>query len=164
MSEIIIREAVGGEIPALLQFWQDKSRRLEARGIKVWDPAEFNQEGLRAKYGDPRFFLGTAGGVIFGAFILIERDPYYWGDDDSPAFYLHKLAVADAFAGRGLAAAMLEWVKDHGRRHGKTSIRLDYNEDRAYLKKLYLGNGFATVRQFEKNARHTMVLAECPLG
>jgi hypothetical protein len=53
--------------------------------------------------------------------------------------------VDEAFAGQMLSKAILDWVKERGRRKGKEYIRLDFEEDREYLRKLYYGNGFKKV-------------------
>jgi GNAT superfamily N-acetyltransferase len=155
-----IRKAAEAEKPALLDIWIDKSVSMERKGIRVWSPGQFTLENLREKYVSPEYYLGKVDGETFGAFILIEKDERYWPGNRDKAYYFHKFVVADRFAGQGYSKIILDWVKGYGNRNGKSFIRLDFNEDRDYLKKLYYGNCFVKVKEFEKNEKHTLVLAE----
>jgi len=50
--------------------------------------------------------------------------------------------VDSAFRGQNLSRKILDWVKAYGASQGKAYIRLDFEEDRRYLRELYFENGF----------------------
>jgi hypothetical protein len=55
---------------------------------------------------------------------------------------------------------MLVWVKDLAARRGKDFVRLDYQRDRAYLRAMYLRQGFEDVGEKTTSEGKPLVLAE----
>jgi ribosomal protein S18 acetylase RimI-like enzyme len=161
---MIVKEAGEREVDALLALWIEKSRSLIERGLGLWDPAQFTRDRLREAYGEPAYLICRAEGRAAGGFILIERDDRYWpekrGDD---AFYIHKLAVRDEFAGRGCADFMLDWIKAYGRERGKVFLRLDFDHERERVRDLYLRNGFAVTEILDTIPGRIMAKAELRL-
>jgi GNAT superfamily N-acetyltransferase len=123
-------------------MWIKRAEYLIDSHIPMWDLEQFSVAKLKQKYGRPTYFIGYVNGKPFGGFILIEHDERYWPDNTEKAFYFHKFVVDEAFAGQGLSKEILDWVKEYGKQKGKEYIRLDFEEDREYLKKMYYGNGF----------------------
>ncbi len=39
-------------------------------------------------------------------------DPFFWGDNDTDAGYVHRLAVRRDHAGRGFGEALLAWADE----------------------------------------------------
>ena len=160
----IIRKASNSEIDSLIDIWKTKVFDLAKRGITVWNIAQFNRTNLRNKYKKPEYYVGTMDDRIFGGFILIEKDIYNWPIEfKNNAYYFHKFVISSEFTGKGLSKLILDWVKDYGKSHGKTAIRLDFNENREYLKYLYYGNGFKFVSLVSEIGNDRIVLAECIL-
>ncbi len=60
----------------------------------------------------------------------------------------------------GYSKIILDWVKEYGKKNNKDYIRLDFNENREYLRELYYRNGFTKVKELEENEKHKLVLAE----
>jgi GNAT superfamily N-acetyltransferase len=157
----VIRKATDAEIDILLGIWLDKEKSLEKKGIAVWDIRQFTKENLGRKYSAPEYCIGTLEGDAFGGFILLEEDLHFWpGRQEDNAYYFHKFVIRDKYSGMGLSKAILDWVKDRGRENGKDFIRLDFNENRDYLKKLYYGNGFERVGIASEDEENRIVLAE----
>lgn len=140
--QIDIHRANDAEIDALLSIWKRRAQRLIDQNLGMWELEQFSRESLRDKYGDPEYYVGCLDGKAFGGFILIGRDERYWPGKNDSAYYFHKFAVDEEYAGRGLSGAILNWVKEYGKANGKAYIRLDFEEDRAYLANMYYGNGF----------------------
>lgn len=141
-----IRIAEGREKRDLLGILARKSAELRERGIPIWDPAEFTEDGMRAKYGEAEYVIGKTDGEAFGGCLLVEQDGLFWPEETAnDSLYLHKLVVGTEFGGRGYSKLILAWVKGHAKRRGKRYVRLDYNHSREYLEKLYGSFGFVTV-------------------
>ncbi|HUW71072.1 MAG TPA: GNAT family N-acetyltransferase [bacterium] len=164
IGNCIIRKAANSEIDSLIDIWKTKVFDLDKRGITVWNITQFNRTNLRNKYKNPEYYVGTMDNRIFGGFILIEKDIYNWPIElKNKAYYFHKFVISSEFAGKGFSKLILDWVKDYGKSNGKTAIRLDFNENREYLKKLYYGNGFKFVSLVSEIGNDRIVLAECIL-
>ena len=72
---------------------------------------------------------------------LHDEDRLFWPHvSPGEAFYIHRLAVAREFAGRGYAHAMLDWAVSEARSKGRPFLRLDC-EPRAKLLALYRERG-----------------------
>ena len=91
----------------------------------------------------------------------MEKDSLFWPNNSKDnAFYFHKFVIKSEFGGQGLSKAILDWVKEYGRKNGKDYIRLNFNENREYLKKMYYGNGFQFVAVHSEKGSNKAVLAE----
>ena len=139
---IDIHRANDAEIEALLSIWRRRTQRLIDQNLEMWELEQFSRENLRQKYINPEYYVGCLDGKVFGGFILIGHDEWYWPGKNDSAYYFHKFVVDEEYAGRGLSASILNWVKEYGKAKGKAYIRLDFEEDRAYLANMYYGNGF----------------------
>ena len=77
-----------------------------------------------------------------------DQDPEYaqadW-DAAEPALVTHRLAVAPAFRGRGVAAALLRQAEEVARAQGLRVLRVDTNSENAATQRLFpkLGYRFA---------------------
>jgi ADP-ribose pyrophosphatase YjhB (NUDIX family)/GNAT superfamily N-acetyltransferase len=152
------------EVDALLGIWKEKSRELTAKGRPLWSEAQFSREALRDKYVYPRYYAAVAGDEVVGGFILINNDLRYWPEyKDDRALYFHKFAVKSGHGGKGYSHCMLEWVKDRARAAGKDWVRLDFNEERTYLRDLYYSHGFKPVSRVHGPDGRPITKAECPL-
>jgi GNAT superfamily N-acetyltransferase len=143
--DISIHEANDSEIEILLSMWIKRATSLINMNKGMWDLEQFTVKELKRKYEEPYYYIGYVNGKPFGGFILIEHDERYWPGDMEKAFYFHKFVVDEAFAGQGLSKEILNWVKDYGKQKGKEYIRLDFEEEREYLRKMYYGNGFKKI-------------------
>lgn len=162
MAALEIGAAGEAGFAALLGIWRERSRQLEESGRKMWESAQFTQAGIRVKYGDPEIFAARVSGRVAGGFLLLETDPRRWPDRaGEKAFYIHKLVLHPDFSGQGYGAAMLEWIKDYAARAGKDWLRLDYEEGRPYLARLYAAAGFAVVEPALEEGAWRLFRAEC---
>jgi GNAT superfamily N-acetyltransferase len=139
---ISIHRADDKEIQILLSMWIRRASTLIDSNRGMWDIEQFTVENLKRKYGNPDYYIGCINGKPFGGFILLEQDDLFWPGDRASAFYFHKFVVDESFAGQSLSKVILDWVKDYGKQHRKEYIRIDFDEDREYLKNMYYENGF----------------------
>lgn len=80
---------------------------------------------------------------------------------DDKAFYLHKFVVDVDSSGKRYSDKILEWVKNNGKMNHKEYIRLDYEKQRDYLRKMYLRNGFKDIEIMHAENGYDIVKAEC---
>ena len=78
---------------------------------------------------------------------LLWTDPDFWGDDDTPAVYVHGLMVDRRAAGHGLGTALLDWAAARGRDAGVDLFRLDCRTTNPVLRAYYERYGFRAVGQ-----------------
>ena len=96
-----------------------------------------------AKAGE--LVTARVGGELAACMYLHDQDTLFWPQAaPAEAFYLHRLAVARIYAGRGYARAMLDWAMRETREQGRPYLRLDC-EPRPKLLALYRGAGFARI-------------------
>jgi hypothetical protein len=127
----------------------------------MWIIDKLNEQALIDRYKDPMFFGGFEETICVGGFILIEKDNRYWLNQmDDSALYFHKFVVSPMFAGKGYSKRMLDWVKEYGRLNGKDNVRLDYQKNRSYLRKMYISNGFIDISEIDVDESNILVLAE----
>lgn len=133
-----------------------------SRGLRVW-PDEWLTPALLLTDEARRsnFYVGTVDGEDACAFILQWSDREWW-PQAAPfeAGYLHKLCVRRKFAHRGMAAQVVEAVKEECARRGVSRLRLDTGAEEAAVGAIYLAAGFEVVKTIEKDGRPVMLLYE----
>jgi GNAT superfamily N-acetyltransferase len=160
-NNVIIRKATEEEIDRLLEIWLEKAHWLIDTGKPMWDPTQFSRERLKDKYHKPEYYVCRNEKDIIGGFILIEYDERYWKDHiQDKAYYFHKFVVRSKYKGQGYSGYILEWVKKYGKEMGKDFVRLDYNEERTYLKEMYIRHGFISTDIVKNDDGDVLVIAE----
>ena len=118
---------------------------LIKKGEPLWGSNETSHDELKrvARLGE--LVIGRVAGDLASCMFLHDEDRLFWPHVvPGEAFYIHRLAVARKFAGRGYARAMLEWAAGEARAKGRAFLRLDC-EPRAKLLALYRGAGYSPV-------------------
>ena len=150
LDSLDIRLATTEDSRDIIQLLKEIAQWMKDKGINQWrflleggDDEEIhqavcNQETYRVSDGD-----GVA-----ATFTLLSRpsewDRHIWGADDPPdTLYLHRLAVAPDFMGKGLGRQLLNWIENEVRDHDH--IRLDCVEDNEKLNSFYRDHGFEYV-------------------
>lgn len=160
-ADVVVRKASEEEIDGLMKIWLEKATWLIANNMPMWDPTQFSRETLKAKYRNPEYFVCRNESEIIGGFILIEYDERYWKDHiDDKAFYFHKFVVKNEYKAQGYSGYILEWAKQYAKEMGKDYLRLDYNEERTYLKQMYTSHGFVRKGMVRNDDGDVLVIAE----
>jgi GNAT superfamily N-acetyltransferase len=118
---------------------------LIAKGEPLWGPNETSLHELKhvARIGE--LVVGRVAGDLATCMFLHDEDRLFWPHVAAgEALYIHRLAVARKFAGRGYAHAMLDWAADEARAKSRRFLRLDC-EPRAKLLSLYRGAGYQRI-------------------
>lgn len=168
-----IRIAGPEALPAFIDLAEAQAVWLWARGIRQWKPGSIRGRQAELAHKLARGWLVTA--VVPGpnAFSQAEPDivagclltrlaPPQWqgrAATGAGAAYLERLAVARAFAGRGLSHSVVAACADLARGHGLGALRLDCWAGNETLKALYRGQGFRTVADLTSEG-HRITLFE----
>ena len=130
----------------LLGLLRERSEWLINIGAPMWNPEWLIKESFIERYNNPLCFLAKDNANTIGGFILLEKDEIFWKDyPQENTYYIHKLVIDLKYKGQGYAGQIIKEIINYAKLAGKKRLRLDYYDDRAYLKKLYTGLGFVPV-------------------
>ena len=142
---LIIARAGMEAVPEADELIHEAADWLIAKGEPLWGPNETSYEELVRVAQGGELVIGRIEGALATCMYLHDEDPLFWPQvAPGEAFYLHRLAVARRFAGRGYAHAMLRWAEGEVRAKGRLYLRLDC-EPRAKLLALYANAGFIRI-------------------
>lgn len=163
-----VERAEPDDVAALHRLRRQLEDWLHSKNIQQWPRGEVGPDVIAGQVNrrewllvrDPRVGIAAAMRVLFA-------DPDFWGDDDTPAVYVHGLMVDRAASGLGLGACMLENAVTIGRSRGAQVCRLDCAETNGALRSFYgsqefheVGRcdfpGLFSVTLFEKAIRPTI--------
>ena len=144
MSLLIARGSLDDvpETDALIRATADW---LIQKGEPLWGPTETSLDELMDVTRAGELVVGRVDDELATCMYLHHEDRVFWPQvAPGEAFYIHRLAVARKFAGRGYAHAMLDWAVREARARGRPFLRLDC-EPRAKLLGLYASAGYRPV-------------------
>ncbi len=143
--DLVIARAGMEAVPETDALIHEAADWLIAAGMKLWGPNETSLDELVHVARSGELVTGRVDGALAACMYLHREDRLFWPSDPAgEAFYIHRLAVARKFKGRGFAHAMLAWGEAETRAKGRRFLRLDC-EPRAKLLALYAGAGFTRV-------------------
>lgn len=123
-----------------------------ARAIQRWEGGsiwpEFSDASILADVERGRLFRVMDAGALVGVFSVAYDDAPIWGElERGEHVYLHRIARAEAYPGRGLVRTVLRWARAHCRACGRKGLRLDTWASNAALVAFYERQGFRVVAQ-----------------
>lgn len=118
---------------------------MAERGIDQWPVGSLPLERVAAQVADGQWRVVRDADGLLGTLRVLRTDPEYWGEDDTPALYVHGLMVARRASGTGLGRALLEWAHREAERAGAQWLRLDHRESNPVLDARYRSWGFEPV-------------------
>ena len=151
MSDLTLRLAVAADLPAVLALVRAVVPLMQAQGNFQWTTEYPNAEvfGQDVDAGH-LWVVELAGGALAGVAALTRnaQDPEYAQADWDPAesaVVVHRLAVAPAAQGRGVAQALLAQAENLARGWGFRAVRVDTNSENVATQRLFpkLGYRFA---------------------
>ena len=127
-------EVVGGLI-------DDATAWVGDLGFRQW-PLPFPREDIAAAISRGEVYVAEMDGDAVGTVTVLKDDPFFWGRRGPDALYVHKLAVRRDHAGRGIGAALVEWVNGLAVESGREYLRLDCLRDDGGIRRYYERLGF----------------------
>jgi ribosomal protein S18 acetylase RimI-like enzyme len=143
-NELRVERATVDDLPAV------RSAYAHARAIQKWEGAtvwpDFPDEYIAAEIDRGCLFRLMDGREIVGVFSIAYDDAAIWGElETGEHLYLHRIARAENYPGRGLVVAVLAWARAQCHALGRTGLRLDTWANNANLIAYYSRQGFRLV-------------------
>lgn len=143
--EYHFRKAKIAEIPSIWAILQLAIERRKKDGSNQWQDGYPNPDVVQKDIEKETGFVLTDGETIVGyCAILINDEPEYakiegkWLTNDDFVVF-HRVAISEAYLGKGCAKKMMEHIEDFARQNTIYSIKADTNFD-----------NFAMIKIFEK--------------
>lgn len=144
MLEIDLETATLDDVNEILRLRRHVATWLADRNIDLWQ-SPLPPERLIGWIETDEVLVQRDRGRIVGTVALLDRDPDMWGDDTTPATYVHLLMIDRSYAGQDLGGRILERVEGIARTHGAHYVRLDAGADLERLQRWYDAQGFERV-------------------
>ena len=141
-GELELAEATAMDVEAILGLRDAAARWLTSRGLDQWSAGEIPSCCLQQQIAEHEVFVLRRGPDVVGTVTLRWEDPLVWGEQTSPAGYVHNLIVDRALAGQGLGRRLLQWAEDTVVASGRSLVRLDCAASNRRLRALYESAGF----------------------
>jgi ribosomal protein S18 acetylase RimI-like enzyme len=114
------------------------------QGSIVWP--EFSDAAILGEIEARQLFRIVDGDAIVGVFSVAYEDAAIWGPHERGThLYLHRIARAAAFPGRGLMDAILTWADERCKALRRSGIRMDTWASNTALIAFYERRGFRLV-------------------
>ncbi len=149
-----VEPAAPEHLPAVRAAYADARAIQQARGGTRWP--DFPDAAIVAEMVAGRLLRVLDGEELVGVFSVALEDPAIWGEHERGAhIYLHRIARASTFPGRGLLEAVLAWARAECRRLGRAGLRMDTWASNEPLIAYYERQGFRLVgrRRISVDAR-----------
>ncbi len=126
----MIRRAKILEIPEILCITEACARHMAQRGIDQWNENYPNRAAFEKDVERGELFVIEESGRILGTVVIsgirdLEYEDVSWLTPHGNNIYIHRLAVAPEYQGRGYARQLMDYAESLAREHGAISVRLD---------------------------------------
>jgi GNAT superfamily N-acetyltransferase len=148
---LTLRRADLGDLTGALALLAAAAEWLHRRGVRQWPRGGFGPERIEPLIAAGTLYVLDDGlGEGPAATVALDgcADPEFWTPEDDPssALYVHKLAVARSWSGRGIGEALLGWAGLRVLATGRRWLRLDCAKDNPALQDYYRGLRFRHLR------------------
>lgn len=141
-----VEPATPAELSAVRAVYADARMLQREQGAEVWP--EFTDAAILGEMEAGHLFRVVDGKALVGVFSVAYEDPGIWGEHERGAhLYLHRIARAAGYRGRGLLEAVLAWAGARCRALGRAGLRMDTWASNAALVAYYQRLGFDVVGQ-----------------
>ncbi|AEI13638.1 nucleoside/nucleotide kinase family protein [Cellulomonas gilvus] len=159
------RPAGPGDVAAVHALRRDLEEWMAERGIDQWPVGSLPRERVAAQVAAGQWWVVEDDEGVLATVRVVPADPEYWGEDTTPALYVHGLMVARRAGGRGLGRALVEWAHARAQRAGAVWLRLDHRASNPHLDALYRSWGFEAVGESERPGfRVVLMQRACAAG
>ena len=139
-----IEPATLSDLPAIRAVYADAREIQREQGAVLWD--EFPLQLTIGEIETGRLFRIMDGAALAGVFSVAYEDAAIWGERErGEHIYLHRIARATTYPGRGIMGAVLEWAWAECRRLGRAGVRIDTWASNQALIDFYERQGFRFV-------------------
>jgi GNAT superfamily N-acetyltransferase len=147
-----IRQSGVNDLDALMSLFAQARGTIAALGIDQWQDGYPSEAVIMRDIEKGQSYCVEIDGQICATFALIDDgEPTYdrifdgaWLTGDAKGHYLaiHRVAIAVAMRGQGIAPAILSYAADAALRLGRTSLRIDTHRGNVVMRRMLEKNGF----------------------
>lgn len=139
-----VQHAKVDSLAAICAAYEAGRQRQRALGAPEWPV--FAEQAILSEIAAGQLFLVLREDALAGVFTVVYEDPAIWDDAEQSAYlYLHRIARAEAFDGRGMIDAVLAWARAECTRRGCAGLRMDTWANNETLIAYYQRLGFRCV-------------------
>lgn len=140
-----VEPATSADLPAVRAAYADGRRIQKEQGSVVWP--EFSDAAILGEIEDGRLLrVVDDEDALVGVFSVAYEDAAIWGEHERGAhLYLHRIARAAGYPGRGLIDAVLAWAGARCEALGRAGLRMDTWASNVALVAYYRRLGFRLV-------------------
>ncbi len=143
-AAVDITPAHPSDLPAIRFAYAHARAFQHGRSRSHWP--EFSDAAILAEVNAGHLFKVTDAGALVGVFSVAYEDAAIWGElERGEHLYLHRIARAETYPGRGLFPAVLTWARQHCAALGRAGLRMDTWSDNTGLIAFYERHGFRVV-------------------
>jgi ribosomal protein S18 acetylase RimI-like enzyme len=139
-----IEPATLSDLPAIRAVYADAREIQREQGAILWE--EFPAQLTISEIESGRLFRIMDGDALAGVFSVAYEDEAIWGERErGEHIYLHRIARATTYPGRGIMGAVLGWAWAECRRLARAGLRIDTWASNQALIDFYERQGFRFV-------------------
>ena len=139
-----VEPATLDDLPAIRAAYADARSIQRGQAAILWP--EFDDASIVAEIEGGRLLRVMDSDALVGVFSVAYEDQAIWGErEHGQHVYLHRIARAAMYPGRGLMDAVLTWARAHCRALGRAGLRMDTWASNAPLIAFYERQGFRVV-------------------
>ena len=139
-----VEPATPEDLPAVRAAYADGRAIQREQGSSVWP--EFTDAAILDEVAAGRLYHVMDGDTLAGVFSITHEDAAIWGEyEQGTHIYLHRIARAAGYHGRGLMDAILRWATAECARRECAGLRMDTWSSNAALIAYYQQLGFSLV-------------------
>lgn len=134
-------------LPQIFELFEQSIHYQEKKGYPVWKNYDKNAIIKDIETGNQ--YKVVVDSTIAIVFSVRYTDKIIWRElDTGNSIYLHRIVVNPAFKGQRLFGKILEWVIEHSKQKGLSSIRMDTWAANPTIIEYYKSFGFTFVENF----------------
>lgn len=136
------------ETEAAFEIYARRVQWMDAKKLRHWNYYRYLElfplSYFKRRQAEGLFYAcKNDKGALVGAVALLPNDPNWPDGDRAAAYYIHNLATDPSAKGVGLE--MMRLIRDKATSDGKQFLRLDCDEESAFLNEYYARLGYRPV-------------------
>jgi ribosomal protein S18 acetylase RimI-like enzyme len=145
MVEIVNTES--RDLEQIFELFEHSINYQEKNGYPVW--RNYDKNAIIKDIADKNQYKVVIDSKTAIAFSVRYSDKIIWRDlDKADSIYLHRIVVNPEFKGQKLFGRILDWVKEHSKQKGLSSIRMDTWAANPTIIDYYKSFGFTFVETY----------------
>lgn len=161
---MILIQATQTEYDEIFDILYENARWLESKGIFQWpvDWLNSNQDEIRSSVNSGLYFKVEIANHIAGVVELTQRPDEIWQGDESPALYIHKLAIRRQCSNQNLGREILDLITKLACSQDLQYLRLDCVAHNTKLRQYYESYGFKFIKEISAGVVN-LALLQCEI-